>query len=429
MTAAQSPTYASDQSQSGARAVGFCISLIIFLIFSQAWVFPLLGDKGDPSASGLVRNLFFPAYGLGIILLATSMTRSTLAALRQPFLLALMAIIGASIFWSVSPDQTERRVIAIFATTLCSIVIVSRRTWAEVTELFATGYAVLVILCFAFAILIPSLGVMHELFPGAWRGVWPEKNQLGDNMSMGFCIFLAAAVFRPKRWALWLGFAGLAAVLILMSQSKTSLVAAFLGLSTLTFVIIIRRGPVIATAFTWMAVVVLGSMAGLVLFAPEFFFSLLGKDATFTGRTKIWEPILRQIAQRPWTGYGYGAVWTDLDRWAPLAKITKDAGFRAQHAHNAWLEQWLGLGIPGLVAFVLMQIQFLVSAIVAAYRGIGAVLALPFFLCYTLMCITESVAVLYNDFRWVMFTAIAVKLAWPDWRATDDPERLQFGSV
>jgi exopolysaccharide production protein ExoQ len=429
VTAAQGSVYTDAQPQISWRLVNFCISLVIFLIFSQAWVFPLLGDKGDPSTSGLVRNLFFPAYGLGIILLATSVTQSTLAALRQPFLLALMVVIGASIFWSVSPDQTERRVVAIFATTLCSIVIVSQRTWAEISELFATAFALLVILCFAFAILIPSIGVMHELFPGAWRGVWSEKNQLGDNMSMGFCIFLASAVLRPKRWWLWLGFAGLAAVLILMSQSKTSLVAAFLGLSALTFVIIIRRGPIIATVFTWMAVVVLGSVVGLVLFAPDFFFSLLGKDATFTGRTKIWEPILRQIAERPWTGYGYGAVWTDMDRWAPLAKITKQAGFRAQHAHNAWLEQWLGLGLVGLSAFVLMQIQFLISAIVAAYRGIGAILALPFFICYTLMCVTESVAVLYNDFRWVMFTAIAVKLAWPDWRATDDPERLKFGSA
>ena len=30
------------------------------------------------------------------------------------------------------------------------------------------------------------------------------------------------------------------------------------------------------------------------------------------------------------------------------------------------------------------------------------------------MTITESIAVTYNDFRWVLFLAIAVKLAWPD---------------
>ena len=38
---------------------------------------------------------------------------------------------------------------------------------------------------------------------------------------------------------------------------------------------------------------------------------LLGKDATLTGRTKIWDAIWRQIQERPWTGYGYSAVWDD----------------------------------------------------------------------------------------------------------------------
>ena len=70
-----------------------------------------------------------------------------------------------------------------------------------------------------------------------------------------------------------------------------------------------------------------------------------------------------------------------------------------------------------------MQLQFLLGGINAAYRGIGGILALPFFICYTIICITESVAVIYNDFRWVFFTAIAVKLFWPD-ENTSEPRVL-----
>ena len=61
----------------------------------------------------------------------------------------------------------------------------------------------------------------------------------------------------------------------------------------------------------------------------------------------------------------------------------------------------------------------IVSAIVAVYRDKGAYLALPFLVVYSLMSLTESIAVTYNDFRWVIFTAIAVKLAWPDSKAID----------
>src|SRR6185295_13406240 len=125
----------------------------------------------------------------------------------------------------------------------------------------------------------------------------------------------------------------------------------------------------------------------------------------------------RQIDTRPWTGFGYGAVWDETGAWGPLAWIVKDAGFRPHHAHNAWIEQWLGLGIGGLAAFVGFYLQTMITAIVAVYRHKGAYLALPFLVVYSLMSLTESIAVTYNDFRWVICVAIAVKLAWPDEKA------------
>ena len=400
------------------QGIRVILGLIILLTFSQAWVFPMLGDIGDPAASRLIRILFFPAYGLGLMLLVVSPGKAILASLRQPFLIMLMAVIGASVLWSIAPDQTARRAVAIYATTLCAIVLAADRTWSELAELFATTFVVLICLSIVFALLFPKIGIMHDLFPGAWRGVWAEKNLLGGNMSLGVCVLLAAAVLSPSRRVVWSFFAGLAFLLILLSTSKTSLVAVLLGLGAFGFVLMLRRGPVLSIVMTWLAVLILGVLAGLVLLAPEVFFDLLGKDATFTGRTKIWQAVWRQIELRPWTGFGYGAVWSEEGHWGPLAWITKQAGFRGRHAHNAWLEQWLGLGISGLAAFVLMQLQFLIGAIIAAYRGVGGILALPFFICYTVICMTESVAVVYNDFRWVVFTAIAVKLFWPDGRAT-----------
>ena len=50
----------------------------------------------------------------------------------------------------------------------------------------------------------------------------------------------------------------------------------------------------------------------------------------------------------------------------------------------------------------------------ALYRDKGAYLALPFFVVFALTSLTESIAVQYNDMRWVLFVALAVKLALPD---------------
>ena len=59
-------------------------------------------------------------------------------------------------------------------------------------------------------------------------------------------------------------------------------------------------------------------------------------------------------------------------------------------------------------------LQTLVANIVALYRDKGAYLALPFFVVFALTSLTESIAVQYNDMRWVLFVALAVKLALPD---------------
>ncbi len=147
------------------RTVGFCAAVLMVLIFSQAWVFPLLGEKGDPAASGLVRVLFVPAYLAAAVLLAFAPLRTSLAALRQPFLLLLMIIVGASVFWSVEPDQTVRRVVAIYATTLAGIVLGARWRWAQLAEVLATAFAILVVIALAVSVAVPSIGVMHEIFP------------------------------------------------------------------------------------------------------------------------------------------------------------------------------------------------------------------------------------------------------------------------
>lgn len=392
----------------------FACLIFIVLIFSQAWVFPILGDKGDPSASGLVRSLFIPAYAAALLIALASPWRTLAAVARQPFLIGLMLIVAASYLWSVAPDQTSRRVVAIYATTLGGVVLAVRCRWSELAEVLATSFAILALISLVLALAVPSIGVMHAIFPGAWRGPWPEKNQLGGNMGLGLCAMAAAAVLNPARAKLWWGFAILALGLILMSTSKTSLVAMMLGMGGLIFVALVRRGPAMSVVTTWLAILGLVMIAGVALFASDLVFDLLGKDATLTGRTKIWAAIMRRISERPWTGYGYGAIWTETSAWGPLAWIIKDSGFKPLHAHNAWLEQWLGIGLVGLGTFVLLYIQTLVAAIIAVYRDKGAYLALPFLVVYSLMTLTESVAVTYNDFRWVMFVAIAVKLAWPD---------------
>ncbi len=392
----------------------FCASVAMLLLYSGGWALPLFGENADESAAGFMRVAYLPAYAVGFLLIALNPRNMLRVLLRQPLLIILMLVVIGSTAWSIAPDVTTRRAFAVTCTTLGGLALAARYKWAELAELVGATFIVLIVGSFVAALAVPSIGVMTELFPGAWRGLWMEKNGLGGLMALGFCLLSAAALLNPRRAKLWWLFAGLALVLVLMSTSKTSLISLVVGGAALAFVLIARRSPAAGSAITWTGVAGAMLLGGFLLVASNVFFELLGKDATLTGRTEIWSAAMRQIEQRPWTGYGYAAVWDDKSGWGPFAWITKDAGFQAHHAHNSWIEQWLGMGIIGLVAWGLFYLQTLALAIIAVFRERGALLVFPFLMVFTLVSLTESIAVVYNDFRWALFVAFAAKLAFSD---------------
>jgi exopolysaccharide production protein ExoQ len=394
----------------------FAAGVFLILTYSQGWVSPMTGGVVQSPEAPIIRTLYLPAYALAVALLALNPLQSAVGLMRQPMLLLVTAIAWASLIWSVAPDQTSRRVLALVFTTLSGVVLAARYDWPKLAEVMATAFAILAAASLFTCLFVPAVGRMQELFPGAWRGLWEEKNALGDNMALGAAICASAALLNPRR-RLWWGAALLCAMLVVMSTSKTSLVALTLAAAGLALVWIVRRGPVTGIAATWVALVGIGLIASVALFASSILFDLLGKDATLTGRTQIWGAVMRRIEERPWQGYGYGAIWDETDQWGPLAWIIHDVGFRPHHAHNSWLEQWLSLGLPGLIAWAGFYVQTLVANIFALYRRTGAYLALPYFVIYSLTTLTESIAVVYNDMRWVIFVALAVRLALPDSQA------------
>ena len=393
--------------------LAFATSVVLMITFSQGWVMALTGPDGDAEASTLIRTLYFPAYFAALVLGVTRLPQTLYAFMRTPLLWMLVGMVFVSVLWSTNPQVTERRGIAVLFTTLTGLVVASRYDWSELLEVFGAAFVILIFGSFLFGIALPSYGRMTTLFPGSWRGVWFEKNTLGANMSIATVVFCAAALLNPKRRWIWIGMIGLALALMLLSKSKTSLVALVLGMGALGAVLMARRGPVFAVITTFLGVSVLLVIGFLFYFDSDTLFALLGKDATLTGRTKLWAAIMTQLNTRPWIGFGYSAVWSDPGVWGPLAWISKQAGFTAVHSHNSWLEIWVSLGYVGLGLWALYFVEVWVRGILATYRSPGGFLALPFLAIFSLMTLTETVALVYNNFIWVMFVALGVKLATP----------------
>src|SRR6185312_14723915 len=221
----------------------------------------------------------------------------------------------------------------------------------------------------------------------------------------GSLLFFATGLLRPERRGLWFVMGGLALVMIFASTSKTSLVAFMLGGAALGLALVVRRGGSVSVLAIYGAAVALGGLATAIVMAPDIFLTLLGKDATLSGRTKIWAAVIQQARLQPWLGYGYGAVWDEEGGWGPLAWIVNQAGFKPDHSHNSWLEQWLGLGYVGVGAWALYYLTTMGRTLMAMFRSEGAIVCLPFFAVFSLMTLSESMVLSYNDMRWVMFVA------------------------
>ncbi len=392
------------------------LGVVILLGFSQGWVCPIFGYSTAQSADdgGLIRAFYYPVYACGIGLSVLAWRRLADAAWRTVLLLALIGLALLSTTWSIDPDTTIRRFVAQFATTLCAYAMASRFSWRRLTEVVGLAFVALMIACYIMGILFPKLGRMTELFPGAWRGVWVEKNNLGSTMAIGFIAAVAAALHNPGRWRWWAGAAVSMLVLMLLSTSKTSLVSIVIGSAGIFAIWLARRGPVTGVVVVWTGVTVMLAIATVVLVDPGLPLSLLGKDATFTGRTFIWDGIMREIATRPYTGFGYGVVWSTEGKWTPLAKIVAIAGFRPYHAHSSWLEMWLGMGLGGLILWGLVVLEAWLKGLWRAVRGDGGYFALPFLAIFTLSSLTESMALVWNDLRWCLLVAVIVKLSLKD---------------
>ncbi|WP_421791879.1 O-antigen ligase family protein [Hyphobacterium sp.] len=393
------------------RPLEYLLAGTILFLVSQGLLGPLLADPADPEGPALLRVMWLPVYGLTLAWLLITPMRSIDVMMRTPLILILSALCLASFLWSWDAGVTQRRGFALVMTTLFGLLLASRFNWREIIPLFAAVFGVLAVMSALMALGYPTLGVHHDIHVGAWRGIWWEKNTLGAMMAFGTMASLAAAVCQPERRWIWWGLAAFMAAMVLMSTSRTALLALMLGLSILSAVHLCRRG------FGFSALILLGGglvafIAALVLaIAPVAVLEALGRDATLTGRTDIWVVLAEQVAANPWTGYGYGAFWSG--EYGPAFWVRQRTQWEVPTAHNGWLEIALSIGIPGVILMALSLLASILRALSRLFNGPEAYWALAFLALISLISISESNLLQRNAIVWVLYVATAARLALP----------------
>lgn len=377
--------------------------------FSEPYFAAVAQSQGLTEPPGYARILFLPVYAFLIWVIWRDRAQALRTARAVPLLMGLIALAGLSTLWSIDSGGTLRRAVWLAATMAFSLYLAWRYEWKQLLQVICTAFVVLIVGSLALGLLAPGIGRMTAEHPGAWSGLWTHKNTLGGIMALGVALCASAAFIDPRRRLTWSAAALGAFALVVLSTSKTALLATALELGVIAFCVIVRRGPlptVIATAGVALAVTI---GASIVLLAPDVIVSALGRDLTLTGRTDIWRAAASAVAAQPWLGYGYYAFW--LPENGPAYWVRQAVAWQVQSAHSSWLELALGLGRVGVVLFALQLLATL-------KRGVGAIgdpragfWAPAFLAAFALYTLSESHALQANNLFWAIYVAVAARLA------------------
>jgi O-antigen ligase len=303
-------------------------------------------DEGNPRLRALLALLYLIALAIGLTRHRTWVraTRSDLA------LAALLAWTTASVIWSVEPNITFVRSLALLGTSFFGIYFAVRYPPEAQLRLLGAGIG-LVVLYNAFLALM-ELGTLGE---GNFRGSFEHKNSLAKMMTLATAVFLCLAWERRGRvLAIMIGTVSFG--LVIISGSATGLVVTLTLLAVFPLLRLLKGDP--------RLVVILG-IAGLlllgigILLTPQILAVVapaLGRDTTLTGRTELWPVLIAMFFQRPWLGYGYSALWSGDESGLGIS-------WEPTQAHNGYLEVALALGLIGLVLFGFVCIRGLVRAL------------------------------------------------------------------
>jgi len=351
-----------------ARAV-FLVVVLFTLLAGDAWRYTV-GWAGWAVVVGLIALA-------AVALLVLQRDRWRVSSLPFP-LLAFLALAALSIAWSFYPGASALGVVSTWLTVAGAVAVSVTYTWAEILRGLGRALQLILGLSILFELFVATIIRNPMLPPVAQPGIdyanlpdkiplmlyWSRNELFGDGKIQGivgnsallsFVALLGLIVFAiqffdrsyRKRWSvLWLAVAALCFVL---TRAATNIIGLVAVVVVVAAVLLVRRAATPRSrgiTYGVIIVVVLGGIATALLLSKQLL-ALLGKSPDLTNRAEIWHNVIQLAQQRPVFGWGWVSYWVP---WvAPFDHLAENNGVRQLHAHDAWLDVWLQLGILGLV--------------------------------------------------------------------------------
>jgi exopolysaccharide production protein ExoQ len=391
-------------------------SIVCWLFFCNA--LPTLTGLSDPG--GVMKLVRYGILAIALLLMLARWQRTLRALSKGGMLWVFVGLMLASIAWTISPSFTIDSIRGeVLPMTIFALYFASRFNIREQMQIVAVTLAFAALASLFFAVAVPSIGRhVGDEFDGAWKGIYPQKNNFSTTMTMTMLLFFVLSIvnFNPRERLLARVGLFFSVGMILLSTSVSGLIVFVI----MTLIVFISR------LFRWRGrrSVLLLDVSGMILLAVGVVLSGtwqaivigLGKDPTLSARTYIWAGAIEKIMQKPLLGYGRAAFWRPDSTQAAEVGAIAVKGFVPSHAHNGFLDVALELGLIGLSVFLLGFIPSFGMALRRAYKASEPEDLWPFaFFCLMVLSnLTETVLITRTSPYWVMYMVMFLSLRiWP----------------
>lgn len=316
---------------------------------------------GGPVSSGSISELMEEGNVIDRVVFALLLCFGILALMRRkeaitrimienPTLTVLYFYCLLSITWSEFAFVSFKRIIKDLACPVAVMVVATETCPIQTFKtIIRRNMYLLAPLSIVLIKYFPAIGRTHSM-AGDYMitGVATAKNPLGMLCLVGSLVFVADLFdFYKKKYYNKTQVAAELCTLIML------LYLLVLANSMTNFLCLIIASSIILSSFLQkhivkiLVLVALLYLSGIVDTLTSELYETVGRNPTLTGRTGVWEAVLR-MQTNPLTGAGYGAFWAG-DRLNELFKIFVNA----KQAHNGYIEVYLNLGFIGLFLILL----------------------------------------------------------------------------
>ena len=285
------------------------------------------------------------------------------------FVFLFVIFFGASIFWSVNPSISLVRWSILLFAIFSSLYLGVKYKVEEIIDILYWFSIVILTINILYIILFPELGILAvRPYIGNWRGIFWHKNHLGTIIALPNIVFLIK-ILRTRNENMWFRigtvlFYLLSFFVIIKSDSATGIILSFVMHGIVILISIWLNFYPKLKKFHYFLIGGLGVFIGaVILLNLGFFFSLVNRSSSLTGRLPMWEYLWENYIQhKKFFGFGYGVFWNIVSNRQTIQN-SLGWSYQVMIADNGFIDILLHGGFIGLSFFVLSYGYFWVKSI------------------------------------------------------------------